>query len=524
MNREQALQQIGSGRPWDVLVIGGGATGLGTALEAATRGYSTLLLEQEDFAKGTSSRSTKLAHGGVRYLQQGNISLVLEALRERGRMLQNAPHLVHRQAFIIPAKLMWEVPFYGIGLKVYDALSGRSSFGNSRVLSASATLNALPGLAVKYLSGGIQYYDGQFDDARMALALALTLEEQGGVALNQARVDKLLERNGRVIGVAVDDRETGNRFEVEAKIVINATGVFSDTLRSLDEPNAPPMLAVSQGSHFVLPKEFFSGTNALMVPRTDDGRVLFAIPWHGAVVVGTTDEPVSGPSLEPRALAQERNFLMEQIERYFGRRPKAQEILSMWSGLRPLVRKHGATSTAALSREHSVFVSPTKLVTVLGGKWTTYRQMGEDTINVAAEAGELPPRSSRTANLSLHGWVASEPTDQLQDSALSVYGSDRQFIEKLATVRPELGELLHRRLPYRGSEVVWAVQNEMARTVEDVLARRTRALFLDARAAIEAAPRVATLMAAELDRSAEWMERQIDHFTELAEGYLYSEE
>lgn len=436
-------------------------------------------------------------------------------------MLQNAPHLVHRQSFIIPAELMWQVPFYGIGLKVYDALSGRSSFGSSRILSARDTMDALPGLAVKYLSGGIQYYDGQFDDARMALALALTLEEHGGFALNQARVDKLLERNGRVFGVVAEDRETGNRFEVEAKIVINATGVFSDMLRSLDEPNAPPLLAVSQGSHFVLPKEFLSGANALMVPRTVDGRVLFAIPWHGAVVVGTTDEPVAGPSLEPRALAQERSFLMEQIARYFGRRPKASEILSMWSGLRPLIRKQGAVSTASLSREHSVFVSPTRLVTVLGGKWTTYRRMGEDTVNVAAQAGGLPPRPSRTASLRLHGWVASAGIDTAQDIAISLYGSDRPFIEKLALERPALHELLHSRLPYRGSEVVWAVRNEMARTVEDVLARRTRALFLDARAASEAAPRVAVLMAAELGRNAEWVEKQVKALAKLAEGYIY---
>ncbi len=523
MNRNEKLQQVCTRPSWDVLVIGGGATGLGTALEAATRGYSTLLLEQEDFAKGTSSRSTKLAHGGVRYLQQGNISLVLEALKERGRMLQNAPHLVHRQSFIIPAEVMWQVPFYGVGLKLYDALSGRSSFGSSRMLTAERTMAALPGLSVKYLSGGVQYYDGQFDDARMALALALTLEEHGGIALNQARVQKFLERNGAVAGVVAEDRETGDRFEVEAKVVINATGVFSDALRSLDEPNAAPLLAVSQGSHFVLPREFLSGTDALMVPRTVDGRVLFAIPWHGAVLVGTTDEPVAGPSMEPRALATERNFLMEQIARYFGRRPTPQEILSMWSGQRPLIRKQGATSTASLSREHSVFVSPTRLVTVLGGKWTTYRRMGEDTINVAAQAGGLPSRPSRTADLRLHGWVAPEEPERLQRDALSVYGSDRALIEQMAAEKPELRERLHARLPYRASEVVWAVRNEMARTVEDVLARRTRALFLDARAASEAAPRVAALMAAELGRSQEWAQAQVQSFQKLAEGYLYRE-
>ncbi|MGC1784095.1 MAG: FAD-dependent oxidoreductase [Acidobacteriaceae bacterium] len=520
MNREQALRQIGTTKTWDVLVIGGGATGLGTALDAATRGYRSLLLEQDDFAKGASSRSTKLAHGGVRYLQQGNLSLVLEALRERGLMLQNAPHLVHRQSFIIPAEATWQVAFYGIGLKLYDALSGRSSFGSSRILSAANTLAALPGLSVKYLSGGIQYFDGQFDDARMALALALTLEAQGGIALNHARVRKLIERSGRVVGVAAEDCETGEQFEAEAKVVINATGVFSDRLRSLDEPNAPPLLAVSQGTHFVLPRKFLPGADALMIPRTVDGRVLFAIPWHDAVVVGTTDEPVNGPSLEPRALPREREFLLEQIGRYLGRRPGAQEILSVWSGLRPLVRRQGVHSTAALSREHSVLVSPTGLVTVLGGKWTTYRRMGEDTMNIAAQSAGLHAQPSRTANLRLHGWM--EPTSVVPAAeALSVYGSDRAQIEQLAQERPELGELLRPRLPYRGSEVVWAARNEMARTVEDVLARRTRALFLDARAAIEAAPRVAALMAAELGHDDHWASEQIANFTALAEGYLY---
>lgn len=521
MNRGQVLQQIGTGEVWDVLVVGGGATGLGTALEAATRGYRTLLLEQEDFAKGTSSRSTKLAHGGVRYLQQGNLSLVLEALHERGLMLRNAPHLVRRQSFVIPAKALWELPFYGIGLKVYDALSGRSSFGSSRVLSARDTLAALPGLALDRLSGGVQYYDGQFDDARMALALALTLTDQGGMALNHARVYRLLERNGKVAGVQAEDRETGDVFEIQAKVVINATGVFSDAIRSLDEPGAPSLLAVSQGSHFVLPREFLSGTHALMVPRTVDGRVLFAIPWHGSVVVGTTDEPVAAPALEPHALAGERNFLLDQIEHYFGRKPKAAEILSMWSGLRPLIRKQGAKSTAALSREHAVFVSPTGLVTVVGGKWTTYRRMGEDTMNVAAQAAGLPASPSVTADLHLHGWT--EPSVEVQKSAFSVYGSDLHAIEQLATERPEWRESLHPRLPYRCCEVVWAVRHEMARTVEDVLARRTRALFLDARATREATPRVANLMAMELGRNAAWVERQIAAFSDLVQGYIFRE-
>lgn len=542
MNREQALAHIGESKPWDVLVIGGGATGLGAALDAATRGYRTLLLEQDDFAKGTSSRSTKLAHGGVRYLQQGNLALVLEALKERGRMLQNAPHLVHRQSFIIPATALWEIPFYGVGLKLYDALSGRSSFGGSSILSGRATQAALPGLAMRQLAGGVQYYDGQFDDARMAIALALTLEEHGGVALNQAQVKRLVERNGRVVGVEAEDRETGDHFVVEAQVVINATGVFSETLRALDEPNAPPLLTVSQGSHFVLPMEFLAGAklrtvaisgvpappdarHALMVPRTMDGRVLFAIPWHGAVVVGTTDEPVNAPSAEPRPLEKERSFLLQHVAHYFGRRPTASEILSMWSGLRPLVRKQGAKSTAALSREHEVLVSPTRLVTVVGGKWTTYRRMGQDTIDIAARVAGLPPRPCVTANLPLHGSPAAggRPESPSAADPMSVYGTDAPRILALGADQPELLQPIHPRLPYRACQVVWAVRKEMARTVEDVLARRTRALFLDARAAIEAAPAVARWMAAESGRDERWVQQQTRAFSELAAGYVYEE-
>ena len=517
MNRNDTMRQIASNEPWDVVVIGGGSTGLGAALEAASRGYRTLLLEQEDFAKGTSSRSTKLVHGGVRYLQQGNLTLVFEALEERGRMLRNAPHLVHRQAFIIPAESMLGVPFYGIGLKIYDAMAGRGSFGRSTMLSAAETRRRLAGLPLPRIHGGVCYYDGQFDDARMAVTLAQTLFDQGGYALNEARVVRLLQHNGRVVGVAAVDGETGQEFEVSARVVINATGIFSDAIRSLDEPDATQMLAISQGSHIVLPHTFLPGVDALMIPRTVDGRVLFAIPWHGSVIVGTTDEPVPGAAMEPCPLEVERAFLLDQIARYMGRRPQPEEILSTWAGQRPLVRKQGTVRTAALSREHTVMVSPHGLVTVLGGKWTTYRRMGEDTIDRAAQSANLPRRSSPTANLRLHGWTANPAATS---DPLGVYGADRASIESLMQERPDLAAPLHPQLPYRAAEIVWAARQEMARSVEDALARRTRALFLNARAAMAAAPATAVLLASELGRGPEWIADQVAKFRALAAAYI----
>jgi glycerol-3-phosphate dehydrogenase len=523
MNRDASLHHaMTETRPWDVVVIGGGATGLGAAVDAASRGYHTLLIEQSDFAKATSSRSTKLAHGGVRYLQQGNLALVLEALKERGRMLRNAPHLVRRQSFVIPAYARREVPFYGVGLKIYDALSGKSSFGRSRMMKADAVRDMLPTVVSDKLAGGVEYFDGQFDDARYCLALALTLESLGGVAINYARTIRLLKTNGIASGVVVRDEETGTDFEVQARVVINATGVFTDQVRALDEPQAPPLLTVSQGSHFVLPKSFLPGKHALMVPKTADGRVLFAIPWHGAVVVGTTDEGVPQASMEPRAMEVETAFLSHHVELYFGRKPKDTDVLSMWSGLRPLVRKQGTKGTAALSREHTVLVSSSRLVSVTGGKWTTYRRMGEDAVNIAAKVAGLAGRLSTTHELRLYGWSEAAAANSDAERELAVYGSEQIAIDALAATSPELAVLLHPRLSYRMAEVVWAARHEMARSVEDVLARRTRALFLDARAAINAAPGVAACLAAELGRDEAWQAAQVAAFRKMAAGYVYS--
>jgi glycerol-3-phosphate dehydrogenase len=519
--RADILRQLGQEtEPWDVLVIGGGATGLGTAVDAASRGFRTLLVERFDFSKGTSSRSTKLVHGGVRYLEQLNLTLVLDALRERGHMLRNAPHLVHDLSFVVPAYSYSSLPYYGLGLKVYEQLSGRLSFGRSELLSRESTLERLPGLVGDGLRGGILYHDGQFDDARYSIALLRTLQDLGGVAINYVEAVGLLQRGGKTIGIQAGDREKGSVFDLQAKVVINACGVQVQDTLYMDHCRAGSFLAVSQGSHFVLPRSFLPGDTALMIPKTADGRVLFAIPWHGATIVGTTDEPVDQATSEPRAMQSEKQFLLDHIARYFGHAPEATEILSMWSGLRPLVRK-GGVKTSQLSRDHTIMVSASGLVTVTGGKWTTYRRMGQDTIDRACKVASLPKQPSKTLEMRLHGWTMDSAGAAREWE--QVYGSDLPMLSALSSEDNALDSLIHPRLPFRMREVVWSARHEMARTVEDVLARRTRALFLDARAAIEAAPAVASLLAKELNRSEAWMAEDLANFVEVAKGYLYQE-
>ncbi len=516
-SREEILRKLGEQTEWDVLVIGGGATGLGAAVEAASRGYRTLLIERADFAKGTSSRSTKLVHGGVRYLEQMNVTLVMDALRERGLMLENAPHLAHDLSFVVPVYDLLGLPYYGFGLKLYEWLSGELSLGPSHMLSSKETQAMLPGVRPEGLRGGVLYHDGQFDDARYAIALLRTLQDLHGTAINYVEATGLIEHNGKVIGVHARDCENNARFELRAKAVINATGVFTEQVLAMDG-DRETLLSVSQGTHFVLPPSFLPGQNAMMIPKTSDGRVLFAIPWHGATVVGTTDEAVRQASTEPRAMESERSFLLEHIRKYLGRRPKQEEVLSIWSGLRPLVRKGGG-ATSKLSRDHTILVRPSGLITVTGGKWTTYRRMGEDTINRAAEVAGLAKEPSRTRSLRLHGWTSEVAAVESE----RVYGADLPLLEKLSQEDPALNDLLHPQLPYRLREVVWAARQEMARTTEDVLARRTRALFLNARAAIEAAPRVADLLARELGRDEEAAISDLESFYAIARGYVYED-
>jgi glycerol-3-phosphate dehydrogenase len=520
LRREDILREVSdTAHIWDVLVIGGGATGLGTAVESASRGYRTLLIERDDFAKGTSSRSTKLVHGGVRYLEQFNIALVLEALRERGYMLRNAPHLVHKLSFVVPAYSYISLPYYALGLKLYERLSGSLSLGKSELLSGKVTQELLPTLCRNGLKGGILYRDGQFDDARYAITLMRTLQDLDGRAINYLGAVRLLKRQGKTTGVVARDHESGEEIELQAKIVVNATGVFADEVRRMDDESTAPVLTVSQGTHFVLPRAFLPGKHALMIPRTADGRVLFAIPWHGRIVVGTTDEPVPATSVEPASLEVERKFLATHIEHYMGRNLQTEDVLSMWSGLRPLVKQRRGIKTSRLPRDHTILVSNSGLVTVTGGKWTTYRKMGEDTITVAAKVAGLPATPSRTADLKLHGWTDRTGTNTAESDL--AYGSDLPAVEALAAEDPDSNALLHPRLPYRRREIVWAVRSEMARTVEDALARRTRALFLDARAAMECAPMAAQLMARELHRDEAWAAKSVAKFEKTASGYIY---
>ncbi|THF86976.1 glycerol-3-phosphate dehydrogenase/oxidase [Deinococcus sp. KSM4-11] len=510
MNRAETLTAATAPHTWDVLVIGGGASGLGTALEAATRGYSTLLLEAHDYAKGTSSRSTKLVHGGVRYLAQGNVSLVREALHERGLLKKNAPHLVRDLGFVIAAYQWWAAPFYGIGLKLYDLLAGKLNLQASRYVTPAQALEQTPTLKRAGLKGGILYFDGQFDDSRLAVTLLRTLENFGGVALNHAPVVGLLKDGKKVVGARLRDDETGTEHEVRAKVVVNATGVFVDDLRRMDEPGAKPMLSPSQGVHVVVDRRFLPGDAAVMVPRTDDGRVLFAVPWHDHVVIGTTDTPVPDVSWEPRALDEEIEFILKTAAQYLDPAPTRADVRSVYAGLRPLVKAAEGTDTKAISRDHVIRISDGGLITLTGGKWTTYRRMGEDTVNRAAAQAGLPPRLSLTAGLTLHGAMTAPLPDHWK-----VYGTDAERVQAL----PGADTPLHSELPYTEAEVRWAARMEQARTVEDVLARRLRALLLNARASAEAAPRVAALLAEELNRDAAWQHAQVAAYRELAAGY-----
>jgi len=514
------LQRLG-GEPWDVVVIGGGASGLGIAVDAQTRGYRTLLVEQSDFAQATSSRSTKLVHGGVRYLQQGNIALVLEALRERGLLCRNAPHLVRDLAFVVPRYRWWEGPFYGIGLRLYDVLAGKLKIARSRRLNREETIRRIPNVETENLIGGTMYHDAQFDDARLALALAMTAVDHGATVLNYMRVQELLKEDGSVSGVRAVDTESGTIHTIAARVVINATGVFTDQVRRLDEPQAAATVRPSQGVHIVLDRSFQPSDTAIMVPQTDDGRVLFVIPWYDRVLVGTTDTAVEEPSLEPVPLAREVEFILRNAGRYLRHDPSKEDVLSTFAGLRPLVQpQQGGTDSKSISREHSVLISQAGLVTVIGGKWTTYRKMAEDTVNDAVAVGNLPERPCVTENLHLHGWISRDDPNLITEMHLQMYGSHADAVQVFLDEEEGRNELLHPRLPYRVGQVAWAARREMARSVEDVLSRRTRSLLLDARAAMEAAPRVAAILAVELDRDETWQWQQIEDFNALALGYL----
>lgn len=516
MDRNEMIKTLQTGGKWDVVIIGGGATGLGTAVDAASRGYKTLLLEQSDFSKGTSSRSTKLVHGGVRYLQQGDVSLVFEALRERGLMVQNAPHLVRDLSFVIPNYEWWGGPFYTIGLKVYDTMAGKLGLGPSLNLSKEEAIAAIPTVEQEGLRGGVVYQDGQFDDSRFAISLALTATDFGATVINYMKVVSILKENDIVCGVEVIDGETGKKYTVKSKSVVNATGVFGDGIMMMDNPEKRKMIQPSQGVHIVLDKRFLPGEDAIMIPHTSDGRVLFAVPWHGHVVVGTTDTLVDSPELEPRALEEEVDFILETASKYLTYEVTRADVLSVFAGLRPLAApEDDSKATKEISRHHKILISISGLITITGGKWTTYRKMAEDTVDHVVLVGGLDERKSITENLMIHSYKRNVD----YNDPLSVYGTDSTAVQSIGNEKEEYSGFLSEKLGLRKSQVIWGVREEMARNIEDILARRTRALFLDARESIRVAEVTANLMAMELGESESWVIKQVNAYKELAAGY-----
>ena len=518
MKREENINQLKNAeKVWDIAVIGGGSSGLGVALDAISRGLSVILLEKADFAKGTSSRSTKLVHGGVRYLAQGDVMLVLEALKERGKLLKNAPHLAHDQPFIIPIYTWKDRIQYIVGLKLYDWMSGRLSLGKSKFISKKETIKRLPAVLQKGLMGGVVYHDGQFDDARLALDIAQTADEAGACLLNYTKVNNLLKtESGKISGLNVQDLIGKKKYTIQAKMVVNATGVFADKILQMDNPEAPKTIQPSQGIHLVMDLDFLGGSDALMIPKTRDGRVLFAVPWHGKLVVGTTDTLREKPKLEPEALQKEIDFVLETAGGYLTRKPTRADVKAVFAGLRPLARpQEGSTKTKEISRSHKVIISDSGLVTLTGGKWTTFRKMGEDTVDYFQQITGEKPAPSNSLDMKIHGYTEQLPTGHWQ-----LYGADAKAIQKLAAENPELAEKLHPDFPNIAAEVIWAVRNEMAMKVEDVLSRRIRILILDAQAAIDSAEKVAQIMAKELKKDETWISKEIQDFNKVAEKYL----
>ena len=518
------IQRLQSVHEWDICIIGGGATGLGIAVDSASRGFKTVLLEQSDFAKGTSSRSTKLVHGGVRYLQQGNIKLVMEALKERGILLKNAPHLVKNQAFIVPNYKWWEGPYYGIGLKVYDWMAGSLGFGPSQFLSREETLTLAPTLDPEGLRGGVLYHDGQFDDARLAIHLAMTAADKGATIINYMSAEGLLKVNKKVCGVVAKDlldetSANSGLYDIKAKAVINATGVFTDVVLKMDDARAESLTTISQGIHIVLDRAFLPSETAIMIPKTDDKRVLFAVPWHNKIIVGTTDTPLAAKDplslQEPIALKEEIDFVLHHIQKYLTKDPKRSDIRSVFAGLRPLVKGHSNT-TAALSREHHITISNSELITITGGKWTTYRKMAEDVLEIAISKAGLPETECQTKDLRIHGYKSENDFN----APLYYYGTDEEKIRSIIRADQTLQEKIHPSLPFIKAEIIWAVRNEMCMRIEDFLSRRTRALFLDAKAAMESAFVVAQVMAKEMQKDINWTQREIHAFGMIANNYL----
>ena len=515
MNRKEQIEKINANNNYDIIIIGGGATGLGCAVDAASRGYKTLLLEKHDFAKGTSSRATKLVHGGVRYLAQGNFRLVREALVERGRLLKNAPHVCKSIPFVVPSYRWWQKWYYGIGLWLYEFLSGKLSLGKTKLLSNALTLAQLPDLSTNHLTGGVLYFDGQFDDSRLAINLAQTAIEQGATVINYFGITGFDKKNDKITGVKATDQLSGKSYDLSARVVVNATGVFADELLQLAEGHSEKTIAPSQGIHLVLEHHFFRGNTAMMIPKTDDGRVLFVIPWQGKLLLGTTDTPIENITTEPIALKEEIEFIINHFNRYSTSKITSADVKSVFVGLRPLANQGSEKKTSVMPRDHVVKVLPSGLVHVTGGKWTTYRSMAEYAVDKAIQSAGLERVSCKTKNLKIHGWTKNKST-----TFMSVYGTDEAEIQLMITADPVFSEKIHPNYSYTKAELLWFVSNEMAITVEDILARRTRLLYLDAKAAMEAAPMVVKTLAFFNDKDALWEKEELDKFNDLAKNYL----
>ena len=509
MNRDKNINKIATEKEWDLIVIGGGASGLGVAVDACSRNLKVLLIEEFDFSKGTSSRSTKLVHGGVRYLKNGELSLVIEALKERGIMLNNAPHLVRNMSFIIPTYDWWDTPFYGIGLKVYDLMAGKLGLGPSQFLSKKETIEKIPNVNQDELNGGIIYHDGQFDDARMGISLAHTVEEHGGAVVNYLKWNSFIYENGQVSGIKVTDQISQCSYALKAKVVVNATGVFAEKIMRADEPKAELKIKPSQGVHLVLDKSFLKSENAIMVPNTSDGRVLFAVPWRDVVVVGTTDTEVNKISIEPKATDQEIDFILSNAEKYMTRKPKRSDVKSVFAGLRPLISRENKSSKS-LSRKHTIYKSKKGVYHLLGGKWTTYRKMGKDVLDLIESKGQLKLEPSKTEELKIFGYKSNVAWSD----PLHYYGSEKEHVMSMGSNKP-----LSPLLPLTEAQIIYAIRYEMALNVEDVLSRRTRCLLLNAKECISIAPKVARIMRSELNAEENWEEEQIQLFLALAKNY-----
>lgn len=520
--RNEAIKALKNTTEWDIAIIGGGATGLGIAVDAASRGYRTLLVEKYDFAKGTSSKSTKLVHGGVRYLANGDVKLVYSALKERGLIFQNAPHVSFVQSFVIPSYSQFSKLKFLIGLKLYDWMAGRLRIGKSSLLNKQEVKEKLPKVKTKGLVGGIQYFDGQFDDARLAINLAQTAAEYGATVLNYADVTAIQkDSKGKVNGLSFVDAENGISHDVQAKVVINATGIFVDDILKMDTPTHRNLVRPSQGAHIVIDQKFLGNEDALMIPETSDGRVLFGVPWHGKVLLGTTDTPLNEHQIEPRPLEEEIEFILSTAKEYMEHAPTRKDIRSIFAGLRPLAAPTNgdSNSTKEISRDHKLIQSDSGLITITGGKWTTYRKMGEETVDLAVKVGQLAPTSCKTDQLPIHGYSIEKHPGHWQ-----VYGADMAHIQKLMDNDPSTAELLHPDYDYTVAEVIWACKNEMIVKVEDFLARRIRLLLLDAQASLEIAPLVAKIMAEQMNKDQEWINRQLTDYELLVKNYTLPSE